>query len=105
MNSNEKLKLLPINKFSGMVKLPGSKSISNRILLLSMLAKGTTTIENILNSEDVTHMLNALRKLKIKFNEIPKQNKLTINGCNGEIPTSYIKLFLGNDNELSLRFS
>ncbi len=54
------LTLEPVAKVEGTVHLPGSKSISNRALLLAALAKGKTRITNLLDSDDVSHMLNAL---------------------------------------------
>lgn len=55
--------LNPISYIEGEVRLPGSKSLSNRALLLSALAKGKTTLTNLLDSDDVRHMLNALKNL------------------------------------------
>ncbi|HBR60291.1 MAG TPA: 3-phosphoshikimate 1-carboxyvinyltransferase, partial [Deltaproteobacteria bacterium] len=53
MSLSDKLTLSPIRKISGEVILPGSKSLSNRILLLSMLAEGQTEIQNLLDSDDI----------------------------------------------------
>jgi 3-phosphoshikimate 1-carboxyvinyltransferase len=61
------LTLEPIAKVEGVVHLPGSKSISNRALLLAALATGTTRITNLLDSDDVSHMLNALTALGVQF--------------------------------------
>ncbi|KAI8024441.1 hypothetical protein LOK49_LG03G02530 [Camellia lanceoleosa] len=56
--------LQPIKEISGIVKLPGSKSLSNRILLLAALSEGTTVLDNLLNSDDVHYMLGtAMRPL------------------------------------------
>ena len=62
MNS---LRLEPIAKVDGVINLPGSKSLSNRALLLAALADGVTEIRNLLNSDDIRHMLNALTKIGI----------------------------------------
>jgi hypothetical protein len=48
------------------ITLPGSKSLSNRVLLLSALSKGTTTVENLLDSADIRYMLGALKQLNVK---------------------------------------
>ena len=56
----ESLTLQPIQKVSGEVNLPGSKSVSNRALLLAALSTGTTRLTNLLDSDDIRHMLNAL---------------------------------------------
>ena len=63
--------LSPIRKVSGDVFLPGSKSLSNRGLLLSSLADGTTRLTNLLRSDDTSHMIDALRQLgaTIKLDE------------------------------------
>lgn len=55
--------LEPISRIEGEINLPGSKSLSNRALLLAALAKGTTTVTNLLDSDDIRHMLNALKAL------------------------------------------
>ena len=64
MNLPDKLALFPIKNISGTVDLPGSKSLSNRILLLSMLAEGQTEIHNLLDSDDTRRMVEALKTLK-----------------------------------------
>ena len=59
------LDLLPIRRMSGTVRLPGSKSISNRVSLLAALAHGETLVRDLLDSDDTGHMLAALEKLGI----------------------------------------
>nr|CBX73028.1 hypothetical protein YEW_DU16330 [Yersinia enterocolitica W22703] len=59
----ESLTLHPIALINGTVNLPGSKSVSNRALLLAALAEGTTQLNNLLDSDDIRHMLNALQAL------------------------------------------
>lgn len=63
----EKITLNPIGRVEGTVNLPGSKSLSNRALLLAALAKGTTKVTNLLDSDDVRHMLNALKQLGVNY--------------------------------------
>ena len=63
----EQLTLEPISKVSGEVNVPGSKSLSNRALLLAALAEGETELTNLLDSEDIEHMLNALTKLGVTY--------------------------------------
>ncbi len=63
----EQLTLQPISAVSGTVNVPGSKSLSNRALLLAALAKGTTTVTNLLDSDDIRHMLNALSALGVSY--------------------------------------
>ena len=67
MDKMEQLTLDPIAKVSGEVNVPGSKSLSNRALLLAALAEGETELTNLLDSEDIEHMLNALTKLGISY--------------------------------------
>ena len=59
------LDLQPVARMTGTVRLPGSKSISNRILLLAALARGVTRIEGLLEADDVDRMLEALHTLGI----------------------------------------
>jgi 3-phosphoshikimate 1-carboxyvinyltransferase len=57
----EQLKLEKKNVAQGVINLPGSKSLSNRILLLASIAKGQTKISNLLKSDDTSRMLEALK--------------------------------------------
>ncbi len=61
----EFLDLLPLKTARGSIRLPGSKSISNRTLLLAALAEGTTDIRDLLASDDTDRMLEALKQLGI----------------------------------------
>ena len=63
MFATEFLDLPPLASAGGTVTLPGSKSISNRVLLLSALCAGTTTLHDLLDSDDTRVMLDALRTL------------------------------------------
>ena len=74
MSFSDKLTLSPIKNISGTVDLPGSKSISNRILLLSMLAEGQTEIHNLLDSDDTRRMVEALKTLRVDVLEERNQN-------------------------------
>ena len=96
MSLPDKLTLSPIQKISGSVVLPGSKSLSNRILLLSMLAEGKTEIQNLLDSDDVRRMVEALEKLGIQFEEKRAENLITVSGTSGIIPVKEATLMLGN---------
>ena len=80
----------------GSVQLPGSKSISNRILLLAALADGVTEIHGLLDSDDTRVMLTALAKLGIKLPVGADDTSLTITGVGGKFPVSSAKLFMGN---------
>lgn len=92
----EQLRLEPINKVNGSVTLPGSKSLSNRILLLAALAKGTTVVENLLDSDDIRHMLGALKQLGVQVSLNDDKTVATVQGVGGQFLTPAEPLFLGN---------
>ncbi|MFA6903141.1 MAG: bifunctional 3-phosphoshikimate 1-carboxyvinyltransferase/cytidylate kinase [Gallionellaceae bacterium] len=87
--------LPPLLSARGTVRLPGSKSISNRVLLLSALANGTTEVRDLLHSDDTERMLDALRVLGVKV-EALGDNACRITGCGGNFPVKEASLFLGN---------
>jgi 3-phosphoshikimate 1-carboxyvinyltransferase len=80
---------------AGTVTLPGSKSISNRTLLLAALAGGSTTIVDLLASDDTMVMLGALHSLGIKWEQIDARTHL-VHGANGVLPVHQADLFMGN---------
>ncbi len=91
------LTLKPIQKIEGEINLPGSKSLSNRVLLLAALAEGRTTITNLLESDDTRHMLNALKQLGIKYTLSDDKTECTVVGNGGAFSSSQAQeLFLGN---------
>ncbi|WP_273993692.1 3-phosphoshikimate 1-carboxyvinyltransferase [Vibrio parahaemolyticus] len=93
----ESLTLQPINKIQGEVNLPGSKSVSNRALLLAALAKGTTRLTNLLDSDDIRHMLNALTKLGVKYTLSADKTECVVEGLGRPFSVSeLVELFLGN---------
>lgn len=88
--------LKPVNQVSGTVLLPGSKSISNRTLLLSALAEGKTRIHDLLASDDTSVMLDGLKKLGIDWKKMEAANAYEVMGSNGSLPNKEADLFLGN---------
>ncbi len=90
------LDLPPVMRVQGTVRLPGSKSISNRILLLAALSKGTTQIHDLLASDDTLVMLNALRKLGVHWTQDGDTQNYTVIGVNGVFPQHQADLFMGN---------
>ncbi len=93
----EQLTLNPISKINGDVFLPGSKSLSNRALLLASLAEGVTKITNLLVSDDINHMLNALKSLGVEYTLSDCGTECTVIGNNGFFNTNEpLELFLGN---------
>lgn len=81
------LDLGPLDRAAGTVRLPGSKSISNRTLLLASLANGRTLIHNLLASDDVDRMLEALSLLGVRITR-SRQDVVAVDGCNGSFPVS-----------------
>ena len=84
------LDLDPIARVAGSVRMPGSKSISNRVLLLAALADGKTRVENLLDSDDTDVMLNALELLGVRI----ERDSATVRG--GPFPNKSADLRLGN---------
>jgi 3-phosphoshikimate 1-carboxyvinyltransferase len=96
----DRLTLAPIARFDGTVNLPGSKSLSNRILLLSALASGETEVTRVLASEDTEVMIAALRGLGVAIRGQPGAGSLHVTGRRGALNApagaGAIDLFLGN---------
>jgi len=92
-NRPEKLLLAPATSARGTIRLPGSKSISNRVLLLAALAQGRTTLRGLLASDDTRAMLDALRTLGINLEE--KGDTVTLEGVT-RFPVDSAELFLNN---------
>ncbi|CAB3794241.1 3-phosphoshikimate 1-carboxyvinyltransferase [Paraburkholderia ultramafica] len=90
----EFLDLGPFSRASGTVRLRGSKSISNRVLLLAALAEGETTITNLLDSDDTRVMLDALEKLGVRLKR--DGDTCVVTGTRGAFTARQADLFLGN---------
>jgi 3-phosphoshikimate 1-carboxyvinyltransferase len=97
----ETLTVKPISRIEGVVTLPGSKSLSNRCLLLAALSKGNTRVDNLLDSDDIRYMLQALEQMNVPI-ERHSSDSVTVTGQAGPInaPSSSLdarcELFLGN---------
>lgn len=94
MYSTAFLDLPPLQAAAGEVHLPGSKSISNRVLLLAALSNGTTTVHDLLASDDTRVMLDGLRQIGCTVDEAGSTVHIT--GLGGRAPQSPAKLFMGN---------
>ncbi|MEX3021864.1 3-phosphoshikimate 1-carboxyvinyltransferase [Kluyvera sp. STS39-E] len=93
----ESLTLQPIARVDGTINLPGSKSVSNRALLLAALARGTTVLTNLLDSDDIRHMLNALKALGIRYTLSDDRTRCEVIGHAGPLHSAdSLELFLGN---------
>jgi 3-phosphoshikimate 1-carboxyvinyltransferase len=89
------LDLAPVERMSGSIRLPGSKSISNRTLLLAALAEGETLVRDLLDSDDTQHMLQALRTLGVRC-EAKGAHTVRVTGTAGRFAVKQADLFLGN---------
>jgi len=85
----------PFKRAQGSIVLPGSKSISNRVLLLAALSTGTTTLKNLLDADDTQVMRNALRQLGLSVTD-QANNVCVVEGCGGRFPVREADLFMGN---------
>lgn len=93
----EQLTLTPVTSIDGEVNVPGSKSLSNRALLLAALAEGTTTLTNLLDSDDIRHMLKALTQLGVSYELSECKTACTVQGLGGAFNhAEQLELFLGN---------
>ena len=92
----EFLDLSPMLGAVGTVRLPGSKSISNRVLLLAALAEGRTEIRDLLASDDVERMLEALQALGVRWTRKEESLDYLVEGAGGPFPVKTAELFLGN---------
>ena len=90
------LDIPPLQTAAGTITLPGSKSISNRVLLLAALSHGTTEVHDLLASDDTRVMLDALRQLGCGVDETSGGATVRITGLGGARPRSPAQLFLGN---------
>ena len=91
------LTLQPLAQANGDVQIPGSKSLSNRILLLAALAEGSTRITNLLDSDDVRHMLNALKALGVSYQLGDDRRSCELDGLGQAFKAEQaLELFLGN---------
>ena len=91
------MQITPIHHpLSATVRVPGSKSLTNRALLIATLAEGTITLENALFSDDSRYFANALQTLGFEVNPDPENFRMTVTGLGGHIPAASVELFIGN---------
>jgi 3-phosphoshikimate 1-carboxyvinyltransferase len=88
------LTVSPIDRAFGAVRLPGSKSISNRVLLLSALSDSEITLVDLLDADDTRVMCNSLTTLGVQLHR--SDAGLHVRGCHGRFPVREANLFLGN---------
>lgn len=93
----KQLRLEPVVQVRGEINIPGSKSISNRALLLATLAQGTTTLTNLLDSDDIRHMLASLKQLGVEYRLSHNNTVCELAGLGGVMSSKQAQtLFLGN---------
>ena len=91
------LPITPISHLlSATVRVPGSKSLTNRALLVAALAEGTTTLANALSSDDSRYFADSLKRLGFSLEISDPQSLISIHGLGGHIPASRAELFVGN---------
>ncbi|MFN2643408.1 MAG: 3-phosphoshikimate 1-carboxyvinyltransferase [Burkholderiales bacterium] len=90
----EVLELAPLSAASGTVRMPGSKSISNRVLLLAALASGDTEVQGLLEADDTKVMRRALAALGVDISR--GAEGLVVRGVGGRFAVKEAELFLGN---------
>ena len=95
MYSTAFLDVPPLSHAGGTVRLPGSKSISNRVLLLAALSDGVTEVVDLLDSDDTRVMLDSLQALGCGL-EKQAEGRLRVRGLGGALPVGKASLFLGN---------
>lgn len=97
--------LAPLQKSpSGVtVRVPGSKSLTNRALVVAALARGSSTLSGALDSDDTRVMVDSLRRLGLEVAHDPGRGVIKVQGCAGRIPVSEAELAVGNSGT-SVRF-
>lgn len=78
------------------VEVPGSKSMTNRALLMAALSEGTVEVEGVLFSDDSRHFLSSLESLGFTLNIEESKRKVTVTGCNGSIPKKEAEIHVGS---------
>ncbi len=95
-SAGEFLDIGPIARMTGTLRLPGSKSISNRSLLLAALSRGTTELTGLLDADDVDRMRESLRALGVRIEAGTVADACIVHGAAGAFPVRRASLFLGN---------
>lgn len=90
------IEIKSVDKVNAAIRVPGSKSYTNRALITASLAAGESTINNALLSEDTRIMISCLNEIGVDVSSVPDENAITVKGCDGTIPAKGAKLFAGN---------
>jgi 3-phosphoshikimate 1-carboxyvinyltransferase len=101
---SESLEIVPVSRpVSGRIRPPGSKSLTNRALVLAALAQGRSRLSGVLDSRDTQVMIESLRRLGLSVSQDLAGCTIDIEGCGGRIPTASADLYLENSGT-SIRF-
>ena len=96
------IQIQPVRKpINATIEVPGSKSYTNRALLVAAMADGTSTLTGALFSDDTRYMSASLRKLGVRIDADEKQARFDIHGNGGDIPVSSADLYIGNSGTTS----
>lgn len=100
----ESLAIRPVSKpICGTIRPPGSKSLTNRALVVAALAEGQSRLSGVLDSDDTRVMIESLKRLGIRVEHEPAAERIVIDGCRGTPPASKAELWLENSGT-SIRF-
>ncbi len=96
------IQIQPVRKpINATIEVPGSKSYTNRALLVAAMARGTSTLTGALFSDDTRYMSASLRKLGVRIDADEKQARFDIHGNGGDIPVTSADLYIGNSGTTS----
>ena len=96
------IEIQPIRKpLDATIEVPGSKSYTNRALLVAALARGASTLTGALFSDDTRYMCNALQNLGVEIDADEKRSTFDVYGNGGDIPVSSAELYIGNSGTTS----
>ena len=96
--------IVPVSRpVSGTIRPPGSKSLTNRALVVAALAEGTSHLTGVLDSRDTQVMIDSLRRLGIAVEHSPADCSIVVSGCSGRPPVAVADLWLENSGT-SIRF-
>lgn len=96
MKPESALEIIPHVPLRGEIEVPGSKSFTNRALLVAALAQGDSRLLRPLHSEDTRYMIEALRILGVSVSEAAAGDALAVSGCSGQFPVREADLYVGN---------
>jgi 3-phosphoshikimate 1-carboxyvinyltransferase len=99
----DRIEIHPRGPVQGAIRLPGSKSITNRALVCAALAQGRSELDGALDSDDTRVMIDSLQRLGLKLRFQPEAALLEVEGCGGKWPAAHADLFVGNSGT-TIRF-